>query len=220
MRVPLKVDVIRDRGAMVREVEDGELENVYRLQVMNATESAHRYRIAVEGLPGIRVASEPVIDMAAASTRAFPVRIRVPGGAGRGRLAEDPDHRHRRGRAAPSRCGRRPSSSPPERTGIERRDRRPVPPRPAQALVPRTLALAPHVRARHRGRRGHRDGDRGVPRAPTAWSRTTTTSRASPSTARSPGTRPRARWGSRATSASRRESRASDFARTRRCRIA
>ena len=53
MRVPLKVDVIRDRGAMVREVEDGELENVYRLQVMNATESAHRYRITVEGLPGI-----------------------------------------------------------------------------------------------------------------------------------------------------------------------
>ena len=79
MRVPLKVDVIRDRGAMVREVEGGELENVYRLQVMNATESAHRYRVGVEGLPGIRIASEPVIDMAPASTRAFPVRIRVPG---------------------------------------------------------------------------------------------------------------------------------------------
>ena len=79
MRVPLKVDVIRDRGAMVREVEDGELENVYRLQVMNATESAHRYRITVDGLPGVRVASEPVIDMAPASTRAFPVRIRMPG---------------------------------------------------------------------------------------------------------------------------------------------
>ncbi|MDH5265893.1 MAG: cytochrome c oxidase accessory protein CcoG, partial [Betaproteobacteria bacterium] len=75
MRVPLKVDVIRDRGAMVREVEDGELENVYRLQVMNATESPHRYRIAVEGLPGIRVASEPLVDMAPASTRPFPVRI-------------------------------------------------------------------------------------------------------------------------------------------------
>ncbi len=78
LRVPLKVDVIRDRGALVREVEDGELENVYRLQVMNATESAHRYRITVDGLRGVRVASEPVIDMAAASTRAFPVRIRVP----------------------------------------------------------------------------------------------------------------------------------------------
>jgi len=84
LRVPLKVDVIRDRGAMVREVEDGELENVYRLQVMNATESAHRYRIAVEGLPGARVASEPVIEMQPASTRAFPVRIRVPGAEAKG----------------------------------------------------------------------------------------------------------------------------------------
>jgi polyferredoxin len=84
MRVPLKVDVIRDRGAMVREVEDGELENVYRLQVMNATESPHRYRITVEGLQGARVASEPVIEMAPASTRAFPVRIRVPGDAAKG----------------------------------------------------------------------------------------------------------------------------------------
>jgi cytochrome c oxidase accessory protein FixG len=84
MRVPLKVDVIRDRGAMVREVEDGLLENVYRLQVMNATESAHRYRITVEGLPGIRVASDPLIEMAAASTRAFPVRIRLPGDEAKG----------------------------------------------------------------------------------------------------------------------------------------
>jgi cytochrome c oxidase accessory protein FixG len=84
MRVPLKVDVIRDRGAMVREVEDGLLENVYRLQVMNATESPHRYRVTVEGLPGIRIASDPLIDMAAASTRAFPVRIRVPGEETRG----------------------------------------------------------------------------------------------------------------------------------------
>ena len=84
MRVPLKMDVIRDRGAMVREVEDGELENVYRLQVMNATETARRYRITVEGLPGIRVATEPVIEMAAAATRAFPIRIRAPGAETKG----------------------------------------------------------------------------------------------------------------------------------------
>ena len=78
MRVPLKVDVIRDRGALVREVEDGQLENVYRLQVMNATESPRKYRITVDGLPGLRVAPDPVIDMPAAATRAFPIRIRIP----------------------------------------------------------------------------------------------------------------------------------------------
>ncbi|APV52600.1 cytochrome c oxidase accessory protein CcoG [Betaproteobacteria bacterium GR16-43] len=81
LRVPLKVDVIRDRGALVREVEDGELENVYRLQVMNATEEAHRYRLKVEGVPGLRVASDAEFVVEAAATRGFPVRLRAPRGA-------------------------------------------------------------------------------------------------------------------------------------------
>src|SRR5687767_4264464 len=37
LKTPLKVDVIRDRAAMSREVEGGLVENVYRLQVMNTT---------------------------------------------------------------------------------------------------------------------------------------------------------------------------------------
>ncbi|MFP5394390.1 MAG: cytochrome c oxidase accessory protein CcoG, partial [Gammaproteobacteria bacterium] len=35
LRTPLKLDVLRDRGSMGREVDDGLIENVYRLQVMN-----------------------------------------------------------------------------------------------------------------------------------------------------------------------------------------
>ena len=84
LRVPLKVDVIRDRGAIVREVEDGQLENVYRLQVMNTTEAARRYRLSVDGGAGIRIASDTVVEMAPASTRAFPVRIRMPAEAAAG----------------------------------------------------------------------------------------------------------------------------------------
>jgi polyferredoxin len=80
IRVPLKVDVIRDRGALVREVEDGQLENVYRLQVMNATEAAQRYVARVEGLAGIRVASDAHFTVEAAATRAVPLRVRVPRG--------------------------------------------------------------------------------------------------------------------------------------------
>jgi cytochrome c oxidase accessory protein FixG len=81
LRVPLKVDVIRDRGALVREVEGGELENVFRLQVMNATEATHRYRLSATGIPDLRVASEGEFVVEAASTRAFPVRLRAPRGA-------------------------------------------------------------------------------------------------------------------------------------------
>ena len=39
LRNPLKVDVIRDRGALAREAEPGMIENVYRLQVMNTDET-------------------------------------------------------------------------------------------------------------------------------------------------------------------------------------
>ena len=48
-RTPLKVDVVRDRAALARIVDGGQLENVYRLQIMNATEQPQRYRIEADG---------------------------------------------------------------------------------------------------------------------------------------------------------------------------
>ena len=51
LRTPFKVDVIRDRGVMARTVAGGKIENVYRLQVMNATEMTQRYKISASGLP-------------------------------------------------------------------------------------------------------------------------------------------------------------------------
>lgn len=57
-RTPLKVDVVRDRGVMARIVSGGMIENVYRLQVMNATETVQRYKITVAGLPGLQLASD------------------------------------------------------------------------------------------------------------------------------------------------------------------
>jgi polyferredoxin len=38
VRTPLKVDIVRDRAALSRIVAGGKLENIYRLQIMNATE--------------------------------------------------------------------------------------------------------------------------------------------------------------------------------------
>jgi len=77
LRVPLKVDVIRDRAAMAREVEGGLVENLYRLQIMNTTERARAFVIEVTGLPGIHVAGEPITGVPAASSRMVPVKVRV-----------------------------------------------------------------------------------------------------------------------------------------------
>jgi len=78
LRTPFKVDVVRDRGVMARVVEDGKTENVYRLQVMNATESNQRYRLTVTGLPGLVITSEDTIKVAATEARTWPVRVQAP----------------------------------------------------------------------------------------------------------------------------------------------
>jgi cytochrome c oxidase accessory protein FixG len=79
-RTPLKLDVIRDRGAMGREVEDGIIENVYRLQIMNTDEVAHRYRIEVSGIDSISLATPAEVSLAGTESRAVPVRVRVAHG--------------------------------------------------------------------------------------------------------------------------------------------
>ncbi len=78
LRTPLKVDVVRDRAALARIVAGGHIENVYRLQIMNATEQSQAYRITVEGLPGLTVASDAEFTVDAAQSRWVAVRLQVP----------------------------------------------------------------------------------------------------------------------------------------------
>ncbi len=77
-RTPFKVDVVRDRGVMARVVEAGKTENVYRLQVMNATETAQRYRFSVSGLPGLVLTSEDLVSVQSTEARTVPMRIQLP----------------------------------------------------------------------------------------------------------------------------------------------
>jgi len=92
-RAPFKVDVVRDRGALATLVEDGWVENVYRLQIMNATERLQHYRVRAEGLPGMRTDLPADVPVASAQARWVPVSVRVPpqvaaaAGAGAHRIA-------------------------------------------------------------------------------------------------------------------------------------
>ena len=79
-RVPLKVDVLRDR-AMPKITETGGVENVYRLQIMNTQESGREYIISVKGLVGAEIVNENSVAIPSASSKAFPVRVRVPAGS-------------------------------------------------------------------------------------------------------------------------------------------
>ena len=81
LRTPFKVDVVRDRASLARIVAGGKLENVYRLQIMNATESPQLYRITADGLPGIALASEPDVEIGPADARWVAVRLQIPYGS-------------------------------------------------------------------------------------------------------------------------------------------
>ena len=86
VRDSFKVDVQRDRGVSVRMVGQGQIENVYRLQVMNATEQSQTYSIRVSGLEGATI--NPPVEMLveAASSRSVPIRVQALPGSTAGRL--------------------------------------------------------------------------------------------------------------------------------------
>jgi polyferredoxin len=54
-RTPLALDVIRDRNTLFRENNDGMIENVYTLKIMNMDSSAHEYSLSVTGIDGLEL---------------------------------------------------------------------------------------------------------------------------------------------------------------------
>lgn len=81
-RTPLQVDVVRDRGTLSRIVQGDQIENIYRVQMANATEQPQRLRLSASGLDGIRVASDTEVWLDAAQDRWVVVRLQAPYGAG------------------------------------------------------------------------------------------------------------------------------------------
>jgi cytochrome c oxidase accessory protein FixG len=86
LRSPFKVDVIRDRGVMARLAEGGMLENVYRLQIMNATESTQHYQLKATGLDQLVIQSDILdanhtVAVNPAESRGVPVRLQIPDGS-------------------------------------------------------------------------------------------------------------------------------------------
>ena len=81
LRQPLKVDVIRDRASLARIVGGGKLENTYRLQIMNATETPQKYHVRVHGLEGIELVEGNVVVVPATDTVGLPVRVQIPYGS-------------------------------------------------------------------------------------------------------------------------------------------
>jgi len=79
LRVPLKVDVIRDRAALSREVADGQIENVYRLQIMNTQEEPRKLMITATGIDDLKVGDLKLpLEINSATTQMISLSLRAP----------------------------------------------------------------------------------------------------------------------------------------------
>ena len=81
LRTPFKVDVVRDRSTLSRITENGALENVYRLQIMNAAEVARTYHLSVKGLPGLKITTQTEVAVDAAQARWVVLSAEIPYGS-------------------------------------------------------------------------------------------------------------------------------------------
>jgi cytochrome c oxidase accessory protein FixG len=77
MRSPFKFDVVKDRGALARVVEEGVVENVYRLQIMNRTLASQTYQVSASGIDGMEVLATRV-SASPAAVASTSVSLRLP----------------------------------------------------------------------------------------------------------------------------------------------
>lgn len=76
-RVPLEVDIIRDRGSLFRETNDGLIENVYTLKVLNKSQEEQTYTIEVEGVEEYRLNGSSSITVKASEMETLPISIAI-----------------------------------------------------------------------------------------------------------------------------------------------
>jgi cytochrome c oxidase accessory protein FixG len=79
LRKQVDVDVIRDRNTLYRLLDDGRVENVYNVKILNKTEAPHRFVITVSGEGALSLDPEPArFDVAAGEVRPIAIRVRRP----------------------------------------------------------------------------------------------------------------------------------------------
>ncbi len=75
-RVPLQVDVLRDRNQLYRLTADGRIENSYRLEILNKDQQAHDYRLSLDAPEGLTlVQGNPTFTLAGGEHRSLPVTV-------------------------------------------------------------------------------------------------------------------------------------------------
>ena len=81
-RSPLLVDILRDRGALLREMADGRIENAYTLKLMNRIEAPQSFVVEVSGVPGLEIIGQNEFATDAGSIRPIQLTLSAPAESG------------------------------------------------------------------------------------------------------------------------------------------
>lgn len=74
-RVPLEMNIIRDRGALYRETNDGLVENTYTLSISNKSQHSAVFNLSVNNVPGLRWIGPEQVTLLGGETTSVPVSL-------------------------------------------------------------------------------------------------------------------------------------------------
>jgi cytochrome c oxidase accessory protein FixG len=75
-RVPVGLDIIRDRNSLYRENSDGTIENIYTIKLLNKSQLPHKYRLTVKAPEGMKMVGPSEMEVPGGSVRTDIVRLR------------------------------------------------------------------------------------------------------------------------------------------------
>ena len=77
-RTPLRIDVMRDRNSLYRELPNNFIENIYTLKLINQSENLRSFALTVDGVAGISLDGvDDEITIAGGGILTLPVRVRA-----------------------------------------------------------------------------------------------------------------------------------------------
>jgi cytochrome c oxidase accessory protein FixG len=76
-RVPLELDVMRDRGALYTNTSDGRVQNSYAVKVLNMSQQPHNFTITLSGLDKAELAGTTHLQLENGEVGSLPLSIKV-----------------------------------------------------------------------------------------------------------------------------------------------
>ncbi|MBA6225614.1 cytochrome c oxidase accessory protein CcoG [Colwellia sp. MB02u-18] len=76
-RVPVSMEIIRDRNELAKENFNGDIENVYTLKILNKSQKDNRYRLSVKGINNTKWNGDQEVLVKAAKVYTLPISLSV-----------------------------------------------------------------------------------------------------------------------------------------------